>query len=414
MAITYPYQMQPEPEGQELDTFGNPRPALGSPPALSGPVIQRDTQPEYSQQRTQALPPMMDPRRALWGGLIMDIGNFIGSKGRVPMQGLGPRMMMQAEQQNYERQQYAQASAEDRRRWEAEMAADAMAGVGKTPFGTYNPRDYTAESWADMVDSYRRTGQVDPSLLERYERTPKATYVPGLGYGTPTPEGGFDVQISDDAYRNAIAQTELEKAEAARGRVQDPGTGDFEAVPGTQAAVSEEEAARGRVQGAALRSIQAQTVAEDIQRFNVLTDAGDVPFGRWAAAQEMLPPVAQSQGYRNAVSLIESVKGNVGIDSLLRIKASGAGLGQIPQKQLDLLSRLLGELDLKQEEDQFVRTWNRMGEIYTEIWESSDEEMRALGAVPPEVFRPMYVKPDNVSLDLWNEMTPDEKAAFSE
>jgi hypothetical protein len=162
--------------------------------------------------------------------------------------------------------------------------------------------------------------------------------------------------------------------------------GSFASVPGSQAAIEEEEANRKRQKGSLMTSIQAQTVVEDIERLNKQLAANTVPFGRSAAAQEQLNPVLQSDGYRNAVALIESVKGNVGIDSLLRIKASGAGLGQVPQTQLDLLSTLLGKLSLTQEKQQFVDTWERMGKVYREIWAKADEDMIEAGALPPTIF----------------------------
>ena len=51
-----------------------------------------------------------------------------------------------------------------------------------------------------------------------------------------------------------------------------------------------------------------------------------------------------------------------------------------------MLSRLLGELDMGQEKDQFMWTWQRMGRVYDAIWQNADEEMRALGMPPPIIF----------------------------
>lgn len=178
----------------------------------------------------------------------------------------------------------------------------------------------------------------------------------------------------------------MSKGEGGRGREQTP-TGEFVPVPGTQADVEAQEDIRKRAAGAYMKSIQAQTVVEDTTRLRLQIQSGKVPFGKEAALQEKLDPLLQSKNYRNAISLIESVKGNVGIDSLLRIKASGAGLGQVPQTQLDMLSRLLGELDLKQSEEQFTRTWNRMEQIYTEIMNTADDELAALEQNRPDIFK---------------------------
>jgi hypothetical protein len=189
-----------------------------------------------------------------------------------------------------------------------------------------------------------------------------------------------------DRQTRGLGTRALVEAEGARGRVPDA-TGGFAAVPGTAAAISEEVASRKRGTGALMKSIQAQTVVEDVERLNVLIAADKLPFGRLAAIQAGLHPALQSEGFRNGTSLIESVKGNVGIDSLLRIKQSGAGLGQVPQKQLDLLSRLLGELNLNQSKSQFVRTWERMGTVYASIWNTADTTLREENMIPPEVFQ---------------------------
>ena len=61
-------------------------------------------------------------------------------------------------------------------------------------------------------------------------------------------------------------------------------------------------------------------------------------------------------------------------------------MGQVPQSQLDLLSRLLGELDLAQGKEQFLDTWNRTGKVYRQIWRDAEDEMLDLGVIPPEIF----------------------------
>lgn len=198
---------------------------------------------------------------------------------------------------------------------------------------------------------------------------------------TPSGQQPLSTLESEAEAANRIKMAE---GEGGRGRTQQPG-GEFAPVAGTEADVKQKEAERKRAGGAFMKSIQAQTVTEDVGRLNDLLAKDVVPLGRLAATQERLPIEAQTDGYRNAKSLIESVKGNVGIDSLLRIKATGAGLGQVPQSQLDLLSRLLGELDMTQEKSQFIFTWNRMGAVYETIMMQADAELEELGQDRPQV-----------------------------
>jgi len=197
--------------------------------------------------------------------------------------------------------------------------------------------------------------------------------------------GGATLPLSTAASEDAAAaQRKLVEGEGSRGRLQnDEGT--FEEVPGSEADIKKKEADRKRAGGAFMKSIQAQTVVEDVGRLNVMLDADEVPFGRAAMIQEKLTPALQSDAYRNATSLIDSVKGNVGIDSLLRIKASGAGLGQVPQSQLDMLSQLLGDLHLKQSREQFMYTWNRMGVVYEIVMDQAEDDLYSLDVESPNV-----------------------------
>ena len=68
---------------------------------------------------------------------------------------------------------------------------------------------------------------------------------------------------------------------------------------------------------------------------------------------------------------IESIKGNSGVDSLLKIKASGAGLGQIPQSQMDMLSNLIGNLDQAQSFPELLDVINRYERIYKDVYNNA-------------------------------------------
>ena len=255
----------------------------------------------------------------------------------------------------------------------------------------YDPIGASAKGPSSPMQNYEyRVGLVDKfgdkspqvKTFDSYVRAQKVTDIAGVP--TSVGPGGNEPLSTLDAESDAAAQLALVEGEGGRGRVQGP-DGSFAPVPGTEADVKQQEAERKRSGGAFMKSIQSQTVIEDVDRLNQQIEADLVPFGRQAAIQKDLPPVMQTDGYRNASSLIESVKGNVGIDSLLRIKATGAGLGHVPQSQLDLLSRLLGELDMNQSKEQFVRTWDRMGFVYEIIMEQADDELYELDVERPDV-----------------------------
>lgn len=73
------------------------------------------------------------------------------------------------------------------------------------------------------------------------------------------------------------------------------------------------------------------------------SEAGNILSGIGASVAELLPRSQVDTASRQ----IESIKSNIGIDQLLNIKREGSGLGQVPQSQLDLLSRLLGEMSVQ-------------------------------------------------------------------
>ncbi len=76
--------------------------------------------------------------------------------------------------------------------------------------------------------------------------------------------------------------------------------------------------------------------------------------------------------------LIDSVKSNVGIDSLLRIKQSGAGLGQVPQSQLETLQSLLGNLSVSRKPELLLRDLNDINTRYNGIVADSQKSIDKL------------------------------------
>ncbi len=76
--------------------------------------------------------------------------------------------------------------------------------------------------------------------------------------------------------------------------------------------------------------------------------------------------------------LIDSIKSNVGIDSLLRIKQSGAGLGQVPQSQLETLQSLLGNLNIARNPDLLLRDLSDINTRYNDVVSKSQDSITEL------------------------------------
>tara|TARA_R110000772_G_scaffold2839_1_gene10309 strand:+ start:21453 stop:22730 length:1278 start_codon:yes stop_codon:yes gene_type:complete len=112
----------------------------------------------------------------------------------------------------------------------------------------------------------------------------------------------------------------------------------------------------------------ATTVTRDI---NTIMDSFDsATFGGTSMTEALARAAAKNVPGTDAFEineLINSVKSNVGIDSLLGIKKAGSGLGQVPQSQLTTLQSLLGNLNLTRDPVNLKRDLNDINDRYQNI-----------------------------------------------
>ena len=124
-----------------------------------------------------------------------------------------------------------------------------------------------------------------------------------------------------------------------------------------------------------LSARNAGNVVQDSGRaMEILKSAGNTAAG-WGATISSLP----GTDARTLKGHIDSVKGNIGIDKLLEIKASGAGLGQVPQSQLDMLAATLGNLDQAQTVGELYANLARLQNIYADVMRGAREDASAFG-----------------------------------
>ena len=86
----------------------------------------------------------------------------------------------------------------------------------------------------------------------------------------------------------------------------------------------------------------------------------------WGSLLSSMPESSAAELQRD----VESIKGNIAIDSLLQIKRSGAGLGAIPQAQLEALAGLLGTLDTRMSPDKLAANLRDVVGTYQSIIEA--------------------------------------------
>ena len=112
----------------------------------------------------------------------------------------------------------------------------------------------------------------------------------------------------------------------------------------------------------------ARTVIEDANRADEIISPWTT--GIVGQAQSAIPSTPANV----LASHLASVKSNVAVDQLLNIKKSGAGLGQVPQSQLEMLSELLGVLKISLPDDVLRLTLHRTRDIYSEILAAATED----------------------------------------
>jgi hypothetical protein len=83
-------------------------------------------------------------------------------------------------------------------------------------------------------------------------------------------------------------------------------------------------------------------------------------------------------------NLIDSVKSNIGIDTLLNIKREGSGLGQVPQKQLETLQEVLGKLNIGRDLNLLRRDINDVVSQYEDIINKSGATAQGGGNLPSD------------------------------
>lgn len=152
--------------------------------------------------------------------------------------------------------------------------------------------------------------------------------------------------------------------------------GDLEPIPGGPADIKNQATAKQDESRKATVVAAGQTVIRDIHtaRQNIKENGNRV--AGWGAKMASIP----ASRAKELAADIDSIKGNVAVDQLLKIKASGAGLGQVPQQQLNMLASLLGGLDQEMSPAKLDQNLADIEKIYADV-------IKAMEADPFELAR---------------------------
>jgi hypothetical protein len=148
-------------------------------------------------------------------------------------------------------------------------------------------------------------------------------------------------------------------------RVKNPdGTIEDIPIPGSKPDIEAKKRAKQEKSNNEVILAAAQTVFEDASRaLDLAKEYGRLATGPSAMISSWLPITPAGKLEKH----IESIKGNIGIYQLLKIKKYGAGLGHVTQSQLEILASLLGKFDSYMELNDFVYNVERIQEIYGNI-----------------------------------------------
>ena len=258
---------------------------------------------------------------------------------------------------------------------------EGVPGMGGGPnIGQYNPRDYTAQSFAQ----FSRTG--DPSVLQRYEPTrvidvggvphllnpANQTITPGRitssGFqpsGQPQPfQGGAPSQGQPAGDRGEItpetvagsratitaAEEEAKlQSELAKQGLRMNENREIEPIPGG-------EPARERAAEEAAKSEQQRQAFEkaDVMTNKIDTAMNQIDWGSAGAIGQFAQLIGGTQA-RDLASNLDTIKANLGFDALQDMRdasPTGGALGQVTEKEIRFLQSLLESLDQAQSPSQ--------------------------------------------------------------
>lgn len=144
-------------------------------------------------------------------------------------------------------------------------------------------------------------------------------------------------------------------------------------IPGAQADVeSQERATEQETQRSAQAAIAGFTLRDARAIMDNVDNMSNNALVRRGLAN--IPGTTEYEVQRD----IESLRGTISIEQLLNIKRQGAGLGQVPQAQLDMLSRLMGELDIARDPARLKQLVQDIQDRYMEILAMIPEEEREM------------------------------------
>lgn len=190
--------------------------------------------------------------------------------------------------------------------------------------------------------------------------------------------------VYDNSYNQAIGRGAGERASSWAGQ-EEMGyykeDGKTYIAPGSDAEMDYLKANRKILTNNEVSARAAQTVLDDIAAMKRIAKEHPNQVASWGSKISFIPG---SPAYDFAAR-IDSIRGNAAVDQLLNIKQSGAGLGQVPQQQLNMLADMTGNLSRAQSLPELMDVINRFERIYTNVRDkAAAENNRINGRIKPQ------------------------------
>lgn len=235
----------------------------------------------------------------------------------------------------------------------------------------------------------RGTGVIAP------EKTPLATTNVTVGGGDSRPQIGAITQGFQAVFDPATGKYRMEKIEGGPVDLADERRAD------------RQDRAGG-------------TVVQDLGRALELLSDSEWAAGPLSGHTRHVPGTPAHQVHQ----FLESVASNIGIDQLQAMRESsptGGALGQVPFQQQKRLEQMLGSLDVTQRQAVLIDNVKRIMNLYNDIIHGEGQGPRRFELSFDEMGRPIgsdspggNSAPDGVDQDIWDEMTPEQKALWDE
>ena len=207
------------------------------------------------------------------------------------------------------------------------------------------------------------TMDADPDqTLTKTQRAEMEAIKQILSVGSPTGQtfGGVNLPIAPEGYY-------YDKNPDGSLKLNEKGNPYVVPVAGSKVAVDREKEEKKEQVAQESKATIAGTVIVDAQRALDLIDQDDTTTGADAFALRKLPGTKAFA----LDQMVKSIQANIGIDKLLDIKRSGAGLGQVPQSQLEMLASVLGQLNTAQDKETVRYNVDRVLYLYSMIVEQA-------------------------------------------